>query len=62
VILFLSIPFKGTVSLYKPMQLLIIGLECLGKLYVAAIHEWLWLIEAWGMLIVRHEAILIVRV
>jgi len=29
---------------------------------VDAIHAWLWLIEAWGVVIVRHAAILIVQV
>jgi len=26
-----------------------------------AIHSWLWLIEAWGVVIVSHMAIMIVR-
>jgi len=32
------------------------------KLHVAAIHARLWLTEAWGMIIVRHAAFLIVLV
>jgi len=29
---------------------------------VVAIYSWLWLIEAWGVVAVRHAAILIIRV
>jgi len=39
--------FKGTVSPYKLMWLVKIHrnhLEWLGKLYMAAIHMWLWLL------------------
>jgi len=46
---FISVFIKGTVSPYKLIRLLKIHrnrLEWLGKIYVASIHVWLWLIEA----------------